>query len=134
MRNFFKLHSDNQQDNRNKGANVGAGKTKNTAKPNVQPPFNETGTILGINGKLLHGFLCGVVAWWCWPNDPKWWGFGIFSVILWAACVCFIFEGIRSFFKLRGAQKRWALIEASGNRPKNARILEKSDLQDKGMN
>ena len=134
MIGFFNRYSNNQQDNSHEGANVGAGKTKNIAKPNIQPPFNETGTILGINGKLLHGFLCGVVAWWCWPTDPKWWGFGMFAFILWAACVCFIFEGIRAFFKLHGAKKRWAIIEASGNRPKNARILEKSDLQDKGMN
>jgi len=134
MIGFFKRQSDNHGADVNSGANVGAGKTKNIAAPHIQPPFNETVTILGINGKFLHGVLCGAVAWWCWPTDSKWWGFGMFSVILWAACGCFIFEGIRSFFKLHGAKKRWRAIEEMGNRPKNASIVDKSDLQDKGMN
>jgi hypothetical protein len=102
--------------------------------PVLQPPFNETGTILGINGKLLHGFLAGVVAYVIWPDDPKWWGLGMFSGILWVASVCFMFEGFRSFLKLRNAKQRWAVIEELGSRPKNARVAGKSDLQNKGMN
>jgi len=126
---FFKGPSD-QQSNK-PYSNVGSKQSNN---PPIQPPFNETGTVIGINGKFLHGVLCGVVAWWCWPTDPKWWGFGMFSVILWAASMAFVFEGIRSFIKLRGAKKRWRVIEKMGSSPKNARIPEKSDLQEKGMN
>ena len=107
--------------------------SRNDANP-MKPPFNETGIILGINGKLLHGVLAGVVAYVIWPEDPKWWGLGMFSSILWVASVCFVFEGFHSFLKLRSAKKRWAVIEALGKRPKNARVADKSDLQKKGMN
>ena len=134
MIGFSKRQAEHQIGGDNTGANVGAGKTQNIAQPHIQPPFNETGTILGINGKLLHGVLAGVVAYVIWPDDPKWWGLGILSSILWVASVCFIFEGFRSFLKLRNAKQRWAVIEALGSRPKNARIAGKSDLQNKGMN
>lgn len=107
--------------------------SRNDSSP-MKPPFNETGTILGINGKLLHGFLAAVVAYLIWPEHPKWWGLGMFSSILWVAAVCFVFEGFRSFLKLRSAKKRWAVIEALGKPPKNACVADKSDLQKKGMN
>ncbi|MEM7069443.1 MAG: hypothetical protein AAF478_11225 [Pseudomonadota bacterium] len=100
----------------------------------LQPPFDEAGVVLGVNGKLLQGFLAGGIAWWCWPSDPYWWGFYIYSVILWAASVCFVAEGLRSYFKLRAAKRRWRAIEKMGNRPKNARLVGKSGLQQKGMN
>lgn len=100
----------------------------------IKPPFNEAGTIFEINAKFLHGFLCGAVAWWCWPSDPKWWGFYIYAVVLWAACAAFIIQGIRSYLKLRDAKKRWEEIEGLGSRPKNARLPSKSDLQHEGMN
>lgn len=119
--------------NHNNG-NVGAGRTNSITHPHVQAPFNETGTVIGINGKFLHGFLCGVVAYWCWPSDPKWWGLYLYSVILWAASACFAFEGIRSFVKLRSAKKRWAYIRDLGARPKNAQIVDKTTLQNERMN
>ena len=134
MIGFFKRPSDNRGADVNSGATVGAGKTKNIAAPHIQPPFNETVTIFGINGKFLHGVLCGAVAWWCWPTDPKWWGFGMFSVILWAASVCFIIEGVRSFINLRGAKKRWRVIGDMGGRPKNARVATKADWLHKSKN
>ena len=100
----------------------------------IKAPFNEAGTIFEINAKLLHGCLCGVVAWWCWPDDPKWWGFYLYAIILWAAAGAFVIEAMRSFLKLRDAKKRWGVLQDAGNRPKNARLPSKSDLQNEGMN
>lgn len=66
----------------------------------IKPPFNEAGTIFEINAKFLHGFLCGAVAWWCWPSDPKWWGFYIYAVVLWAACAAFIIQCVHVYHTL----------------------------------
>jgi len=100
----------------------------------VKPPFNETGTIVGVNFKFLHGVLLGVVAYWIWPNDPKWWGFGMIAVLLGAASVAFVIEAVRSAIKLHSAKKRWAALQALGNAPKNARLAGKHDLHHGGMN
>lgn len=142
MRTFFKQsprqsvgndHGHFKGDASNAG-NLDAGRGDQNPQSHIEPPFNETSTIIGINGKLLHGCLMGIVAYTIWPSDPKWWGLGMFSVILWVAAVAFVFEGWCSFTKLRAAKNRWAKIEGLGSSPKNARLADKSDLQQKGMN
>lgn len=100
----------------------------------MKPPFNETGTILGVNFKLLHAVLLGAVSWWIWPSDPKWWGFGMIAILLGFASVAFVIEAIRSAFKLRAAKRRWEALQALGNAPKNARLARKHDLKHGGMN
>ena len=100
----------------------------------VKPPFNETGTIIGINFKFLHAVLLGVVAWWIWPTDPKWWGLGMIAIILGAASLAMSVEATRSAMKLCAAKKRWEDLHDRGNAPKNARLAGKHDLQSGGMN
>ena len=100
----------------------------------VKPPFNETGTIIGINFKFLHAVLLGIVAWWIWPSDPKWWGLGMIAIILGAASFATMISALRSAIKLHSAKKRWAALQALGNAPKNARLVGKHDLQHGGMN
>ena len=106
---------------------------KSNANP-VKPPFNETGTIIGVNFKFLHAVLLGVVAWWIWPSDPKWWGLGMIAIILGAASVATIIAALRSAIKLHSAKKRWAALQALGSAPKNARLAGKHDLHKRGMN
>lgn len=100
----------------------------------VKPPFNETGAIIGVNFKFLHAVLLGVVAWWIWPSDPKWWGLGMIAVIMGAASIAMVIAAFRSAIKLHSAKKRWALLQSLGNAPKNARLAGKHDLQHRGMN
>jgi len=100
----------------------------------VKPPFNETGMIIGVNFKLLYACLLGVVAYWIWPNDPKWWGFGFIAIIMGAASIALVMNAIRSAIKLLAAKKRWKTLQALGNAPKNARLAGKHDLQHRGMN
>jgi len=100
----------------------------------VKPPFNEIGTIIGVNFKFLHAVLLGVVAWWIWPSDPKWWGLGMIAAILAAASFGLMISGLRSAIKLHSAKKRWAALQALGNAPKNARLAGKHDLHKRGMN
>ena len=100
----------------------------------MKPPFNETGSIVMINAKLLYSCVLGFAAWWAWPDDPRWWGFYILSVLSGAGGAALAIEAIKSAFKLRAAKIRWELIQAMGNRPKNAKLADKADLQAKGMN
>ncbi len=109
-------------------------KDRSTNGMPIKPPFNEGGTILGVNAKLLHGAILGVVAYFIWPDDPKWWGFGMFSIILGAASVALVIEAIRSAMKLHAAKRRWAALQALGNAPKNARLAGKHGLRSGGMN
>ena len=136
---FFFRQSANRQDGGHKptihrDANVGAGRTRNIVRPTIASPFNEWGTIIGVNAKLLYGVILGVVAWWLWPANPKWWGLGVWAVILWASSFALIINAIRSIMKLRSGKKRWKALQAMGNSPKNARLADKHDLQSGGMN
>lgn len=99
-----------------------------------KPPFNETGIVLGVNFKLLHAVLLGVVAYSIWPSDPKWWGLGMIAILLGAASLAMAIEAARSAMKLRVAKKRWAFIHDRGNAPKNARLAGKHDLEQGNMN
>ena len=100
----------------------------------VKPPFNETGTIFVINFKLLFASLMSAVGYGIWPSDPEWWGLGMIAIILWMISLAMTVEVFRAGVKLRAAKKRWAALQALGNAPKNARLAEKHDLQNGGMN
>ena len=97
-------------------------------------PFNEAGTIFVINFKLLFAALTSTIGYWIWPSDPKWWGFGMIALILWMISLAMVVEVLRAAIKLRAAKKRWKALQALGNAPKNARLAEKHDLRNGGMN
>jgi hypothetical protein len=66
------------------------------------------GAILRVNGHLLLTFLYGGTAWLIWPTNPKWWGFGLLSILLGAAALASLIAALRAMTKanLRDLQRR----------------------------
>lgn len=88
--------------------------------------WNKTplGAILKVNGHFLQAFLFGGVAWLIWPNNPKWWGFGLLSILLGAAALASLIAALRAMTKLYVRERELARFVAT------ARTADPSDLAD----
>ena len=99
----------------------------------MTPPFDTTGTVITINCHLLYAVLLVAVAYWIWPTDPRWYGFGLMSIVLYLAAGGLVFNALRSMWKLHALIKEWSTFQTRGKAPKNAKLASPKDLETRGM-
>lgn len=97
-----------------------------TLKTPVEP-------ILKINGMLLHSFLLAGGAWWLWPSSPKWWGFGLISILLGIAAFGKAVVALRDIIKLHAREKEIAHLAATSRAPDPSDLADQNALKTAGM-
>ncbi|MBL4759227.1 MAG: hypothetical protein JKY32_16865 [Rhizobiales bacterium] len=98
--------------------------------PDQKPAY---GTIIQINAKLLYALFLAALAYFSWPTNPKWWGFGFISVTSGLASLGLIIEAIRAMAQLFTRDKVMAEYMAQGNKPKSSDLTSEDALKDAGM-
>ncbi|GMG84971.1 hypothetical protein LNKW23_41870 [Paralimibaculum aggregatum] len=86
------------------------------------PGARPTATIFSINAKLAGAALMAVTAYAIWPTYPKWWSFGMMSVILALAAVGNVIAAIRQMVALYQREKAIAELTKDAAAPKSARL------------
>lgn len=92
-----------------------------------------TGAILKLNGHFLQAFLCGGVAWLIWPTNPKWWGFGLLSILLGAAALASLIVASRAMSKLYVRERELARFAATARTPDPSDLADHDVLKNAGM-
>ena len=91
------------------------------------------GAILKVNGHLLMAFLYGGSAWLIWPTNPKWWGFGVLSILLGAAALASLIAGFRAMAKLYVRERELAKFAQTAREPMPSDLADIRSLKDAGM-
>ena len=91
------------------------------------------GAILKVNGHLLMAFLYGGSAWLIWPTNPKWWGFGVLSILLGAAALASLIAGFRAMTKLYVRERAMAKFAQTAREPMPSDLADIHSLKDAGM-
>ena len=91
------------------------------------------GAILKVNGHLLMTFLYGGSAWLIWPANPKWWGFGVLSILLGAAALASLIAGFRAMTKLYVRERAMAKFAQTAREPMPSDLADIHSLKDAGM-
>ncbi|MBG6166771.1 hypothetical protein IWQ54_006470 [Labrenzia sp. EL_195] len=98
-----------------------------------KPPFDDRPLIIAINGQLGYAVVLAVVAYWIWPTDPRWYGFGLMSIMMGAAAAALILRSFGQMVKIHRRNQFWKLQKPRGNAPKNARLASDDDMRRGGM-
>lgn len=97
-------------------------------------PFRRNlGTIVTVNVQLLLATAFGFAAWAVWPDDPKWWGFGIASVICGMGAVAGVLNALSAMTELYNKERALAEYLAQGGSPKSAELASQKRLKEAGM-
>ncbi len=91
------------------------------------------GKLPEINAKLLYAVFLAALAYFSWPTNPKWWGFGFVSITSGLASLGLIIEAIRAMGKLFTRDKMVGEYMAQGNKPKSSDLTSEDALKDAGM-
>lgn len=91
------------------------------------------GTIVTVNVQLLLASASGFSAWAMWPDDPKWWGFGVVSVICGMGAVAGLANALSAMTALYNKERALADYLAQGGSPKSAELASQKRLRDAGM-
>lgn len=91
------------------------------------------GAILKVNGHLLMAFLYGGSAWLIWPTNPKWWGFGVLSILLGAAALASLIAGFRAMAKLYVRERELAKFAKTAREPMPSDLADQDALKNAGM-
>jgi len=91
------------------------------------------GTTIKINAKLLYAVTLGVAAYFIWPENPKYWGFGFLSIVMTLAAIGLIIEAIRAIAKLYARDKALEIYAAQGGKTKSSEMTADDDLDKAGM-
>lgn len=97
--------------------------------------WNKTplGAILKVNGNFLQAFLFGGVAWLIWPTNPKWWGFGLLSILLGAAALASLIAALRAMTKLYVRERELARFAATARTADPSDLANQDTLKNAGM-
>ena len=91
------------------------------------------GAILKVNGHFLQAFMFGGVAWLIWPTNPKWWGFGLLSILLGAAAIAGFIAAIRAMTKLYVRERELARFSSTARAPDPSDLADQDALKNAGM-
>ena len=99
----------------------------------MKPHQSALSTIVKINAKLLSAVILGILAYFSWPADPKWWGLGVVSIASGLAAIGLIIEAVRAMSFL--FTREWVMSEymAQGDKPKSSDLASDNALKDAGM-
>lgn len=99
----------------------------------MTPTKTPIGAILKVNGHMLLTFLYGGSAWLIWPTNPKWWSFGLLSILLSAAALASLIAAIRAMTKLYIREREVARFAATARAPVPSDLANNDALKDAGM-
>ena len=99
----------------------------------MSPYQNTSGESLLINFKLLGACAFGFGAYWTWPLNLKWWGFGVVSILLGLGAFALLFEALKAMHKLYKRDKALADYMAQGNKPKSSKMASTHALKSAGV-
>ena len=99
----------------------------------MTPIKTPIGAILKVNGHLLLTFLYGGTAWLIWPNNSKWWGFGLLSIFLGAAALASLIAAFRAMTKLYIRERELARFASTARAPVPSDLANNDALKDAGM-
>ena len=91
------------------------------------------GAILKVNGHFLQAALFGGVAWLIWPTTPKWWGFGLLSILLGAAALASLIAAIRAMTKLYIRERELSRFTTTARTPEPSDLADQEALKNAGM-
>lgn len=91
------------------------------------------GTVLTVNVQLLLASASGFAAWAVWPQDPKWWGFGVASVMCGMGAVAGVANAFSAMMEFYQKERALADYLAQGGSPKSAELASQKRLKDAGM-
>ncbi len=97
-------------------------------------PYQATlGTTIQINAKLLYAVILGVAAYFIWPTNPKYWGFGFLSIVMALAAIGLVIEAVRAMVKLYARDKALENYVAQGSKTKSSEMTTNDALEQAGM-
>ena len=91
------------------------------------------GTIFQINMALLGAAAFGFTAWVIWPNTPKWWGFGLMSIMLAISAPAMLIKAFILMVKLYQRDKALAEFEAANRDADPSELANDDVLRKAGM-
>ncbi len=92
-----------------------------------------TGINFRINGLFLNAALCGSIAWWSWPSEPKYWGFGLLSIFMAVVAAASVVEALKAMVALYLRDKSLSDYEARAKPQKNADMASDEALSKAGV-
>lgn len=99
----------------------------------MKRPSAPTGSIFKINFDLLLAFIFMMIAWAIWPSNPKWWGFGLLSILMGLSAIGAFLDAVRTMAKLKARDKVLAEQMAYAKELKEANLASEQALKDAGM-
>lgn len=99
----------------------------------MNPRKSSFGIVFKINMHLLGAFTYSVGAWLIWPDNPKWWGFGLLSIALGMAAPALLIKAIKMMFKLYARDKEFAEFEEANRAAEPSELASIDDLKKAGM-
>lgn len=94
---------------------------------------SSTGEIIGINGSLLMAAFLTATAWFIWPSEPEYWGFGFLSIICAAAGLAKLIAAIKEMVRLYLRDRALAKFMAKGAEPQSSELASPDALRKAGM-
>lgn len=94
---------------------------------------NSTGEIISINGSLLTAAALATTAWFTWPSEPEWWGFGFISILCGGAAVGKLIAAIREMTRLYLRDRALAAFMKKGAKPQSSKLASSDALRQAGM-
>lgn len=92
-----------------------------------------TGTVVGINLKLLGATLLAFAAWALWPSSPEWWAFGLLSILIGASASGVLIDALRAMAKLYARDKALVRLMATGAEPRSSKLASDDALRQAGV-
>jgi len=86
-----------------------------------------------INFKLFMSLAFAFSAYWIWPSNPKWWGFGLISIVFVLVAISLLIEALGLMMKLYARDKALREYMAQGNKPKSSKLASSDTLKKAGV-
>lgn len=99
----------------------------------MKPYQSSLGTIIHINAKLLYAAILAFAAYYAWPSNIKWWGFGFITICAGGAAIGLLVNSFALAMKLYTRNKAAEKYLKQGNKPKSSDLASTDDLDSAGM-
>ena len=91
------------------------------------------GAALRINAMFLSAAMFATFAWWIWPSDVKYWGFGLLSIFMIVVAAVSVVEAFKAIVSLYLRDKSLRDYEARAKPQKDADMASDEALAKAGV-
>ncbi len=91
------------------------------------------GVIVRINAMFLSAAMFAAFAWWIWPSEAKYWGFGLLSIFMALVAVASLIDALKAIVSLYLRDKSLSECEARAKPQKNADLASDDVLAKAGV-